>query len=113
MSGKVSSLSRRLARMENALAEAAERKRLANCICKYHGVTHACSEDPWSFEAEMNQRCPVHGFRHLGRIQVYYLDEEGPTNDAIDALVAEYLARLNAWQSSTDHHDSKESGVSL
>lgn len=104
MSGKVSSLSRRLAKMEKATAKRAERDKLAGCICKYYpspnGVTVAISTEPDKFEAEMNQTCSAHGFRRLGHIIV--ITPEDPfrrSKTRMDELLEEYEARLRAYES--------------
>jgi hypothetical protein len=73
MSGKLPGLRRRLVSVEKALAETAGRENLADCNCKGRGEcfgTVAFSNRPEAFEAEMNQTCPVHGFRHLGDVTV-------------------------------------------
>jgi hypothetical protein len=66
MSGKYSSLSRQLAKVERKLANRARREKLANCICG--GTIIALSMATEQFEAEMNRTCPVHGFRRFGHI---------------------------------------------
>ncbi len=57
MSGKLSSLSRRLAKIEQQMADQAQRAELANCNCKHMpDVTIANTVLPEEFEAEMNLR---------------------------------------------------------
>jgi len=98
MSGKLSGLRRRLAKVENALTETTERERLAHCICKGRSEcfgTMAFSNKPEEFEAEMNQTCPVHGFRHLGHVIVIRSFEPGRKQERgrLDQLLDEYYAR--------------------
>jgi hypothetical protein len=64
MSGKPSGLWKRLAKVEQQLADRARRAELANCHCR--GMTMVFT--PEQFEAEMNRTCPAHGFRRLGTI---------------------------------------------
>ena len=75
MSTKLDGLSRRLAKVEKAVAEEAERERFANCNCKLMAKpsppTIVYSIHPEEFETEMNQTCPVHGFRRLKHIIVF------------------------------------------
>jgi hypothetical protein len=101
MSGKLSSLGRRLAKVEQKLAERARREKLANCICG--AAIIAVSTAPEQFEAEMNRTCPAHGFRRLGKIipvifgSVDAADEpetDGPDTDEVDKDQAKNQAKL-------------------
>jgi hypothetical protein len=58
----LSSLSKRLAKVERELAERVRRKELAHCVCG--GAIRAAL--PEEFEAEMSRTCPVHGLRRAG-----------------------------------------------
>jgi hypothetical protein len=84
MSGKLSSLDRRLAKVEQRLTDRARRKKLANCICR-EGTQAAEAEE---FEVEMNRTCPVHGFRRLGKITplVYVNPDKTFTEDSAKLL---------------------------
>jgi hypothetical protein len=100
VSGKLAGFRRRLAQIEKALGETAEQEELADCICKLQdGVsspTIAFSNKPEDFEAEMNQKCPVHGFRSLGRVMVFRIVGPGQKKDErcrLDDLLDEYRAR--------------------
>ena len=76
MSGKLSSLSRRLAKVERQLIDEARREGMADCICS--AMTLADADKPEEFEAEMNEPCPAHGFRRLGMLlQVRQIGREG------------------------------------
>ncbi len=66
MSGKLSGLRKRLAKVERQLADHARREGLANCTCS--AVTLAIPGREREFEAEMNLPCPAHGLRRLGKI---------------------------------------------
>jgi hypothetical protein len=89
MSGKLSSLSRRLAKIERQLIDGARREELENCICRQ--LTVADPNKPEEFEAEMNETCPLHGFRRLGEIiEIQYI---GRKNTKLDQLLEIYRAR--------------------
>jgi hypothetical protein len=66
------------------------------------------------FEAEMNQTCPVHGFRRLGKIQVYRVTigaKDGVTerSQGVPELVQEYERRLARHrQQMLEEDDSEE-----
>jgi hypothetical protein len=80
VSGKLPGLKRRLAKVEKVFTETAEREKLASCICKVgdrSAPTVVFSWEPEKFEAEMNQTCPVHGFRNLGQLTIIYLVDRG------------------------------------
>ena len=95
MSGKLSSLSRRLAKVEQQLADVARREELANCICREMTITFEAEE----FEAEMNRTCLVHGFRRLGRIlAVRFVNTDGTLTEEsakLHQLVETYELRLS------------------
>jgi hypothetical protein len=97
----LSSLSRRLAKVEQKLADSARREKLVNCICG--DTIIAVSTAPEQFEAEMNRTCPVHGFRRLEKIipvifgRVDASDEpetDGPDTDEVDKDQAKNQAKL-------------------
>jgi hypothetical protein len=86
---------KRLERLEQKLTEIAKRKSAVNCNCR--DFTPAAVAE--FFQAEMNQTCPVHGFRRLGKIQVYKVrigPKEGGTEQSqgVPELVQEYERRL-------------------
>jgi hypothetical protein len=99
VSGRLTGFRRRLAKVESALAETAEQEKRANCICIPHGarmITLAFSSKPDEFEADMNQKCPAHGFRSLGQILVLRVVGPGQKKGErcrLDELLAEYRAR--------------------
>jgi hypothetical protein len=112
MSGKLAGLRRRLAKVEEALAETAEQEKLADCICKDRPRgpgTLAFSNRPEEFEAEMNQTCPVHGFRHLGHIMaIRFVDPDHKDERfRLDELLEEYYARESQNRPKLEH-DSQE-----
>jgi hypothetical protein len=67
------SIKKRLARVEEKLADLAQREALANCICR--SVTLIHSDEEW--EAERNRKCPVHELRQDHFIQIRVVDNKG------------------------------------
>jgi len=110
MSGKLAGLQRRLQKVEKALADTAEQQRLADCICRIGPMsmpTIAQSNEPEKFEAEMNQRCPVHGFRDLGHlIACRFVD--GDERCSLDDLVDEYNRRKAEFERAKLENDQQE-----
>ena len=103
---------KRLERLEQKLAEIAIRKSAANCNCR--NFTIAASAE--HFEAETNKTCPVHGFRRLGKIQVYKVligAQEGVTerSQGVPKLVQEGTASEFLPVESYDSGDSVEMAV--
>jgi hypothetical protein len=77
MSGNLSSLENRLAKLQQKVADLAPQVESANCNCEPIG-TLALSFQPEQFEAEMNLPCPAHGFRRLGMIlKIRFVDGDG------------------------------------
>src|SRR3989442_523478 len=78
MSGKLPSLRKRLAKVEQKLVDVATEQESAKCNCR--DFTFADEHCPEEFEAEMNRTCPAHGFRRLGGIvhTSYVAEEENP-----------------------------------
>jgi hypothetical protein len=99
MSGKLAGFRRRLERVEKVVAKTAEQKNLADCICIPCGArfsTIAFTNKPEEFEAEMNQKCPAHGFRSLGHIIVFTVVGPGQKKGErcrLDDLMVEYRTR--------------------
>ncbi len=89
MSGKLSSLNRRLAKVERQLIDEARREGMAECICR--AMTLADADKPEEFEAEMNEPCPAHGFRRLGML--LEVRQIGSKVAKIDQLLEIYKAR--------------------
>lgn len=86
---------RRLERLEQKLAEIATRKSAAKCNCRDFTLAAGAKY----FEAEMNQTCPVHGFRRLGKINVLNVQivDKGNVEErsqGVRELVQEYKRRL-------------------
>ena len=114
MSENLSGLWKRLAKVEQRIADQARRAELANCTCVHR--TLAITGQPEKFEAEMNLPCPSHSFRRLGRImeiRVVYRDgtEQHGTEQPdprLDELIATYKARL-AQARREQANDSQES----
>jgi hypothetical protein len=96
MSGNLSSLEKRLANLEQWMADLARRVTSINCNCEPY-VTIAFSTQPEQFEAEMNLPCPAHGLRRLGMIlPICFVDGHGrrDSTSRLDELLAIYEARL-------------------
>jgi hypothetical protein len=109
MAGKLAGLRRRLEKAERALAETVEQEKLANCICKVGRPTIVRSDQPEELEAEMNQKCPVHGFRDLGfPIIVMRITDLPNERFRVDDLLDEYEARKSEYERAKREHDSQE-----
>jgi hypothetical protein len=97
MSGKLSGWEKRLANLEQQVADLARKVESANCNCEPYG-TLAISFQPEKFEAEMSLPCPAHGFRRLGMIlKIRFVSGDcsrDPTS-RLDELLATYQARLD------------------
>jgi hypothetical protein len=94
VSGKISSLQKRLARVEQRLASIVQQAEpTPECNCR--SVTVADPDKPEEFKAEMNQRCPAHGFRRLGMlVSIKCSDRRGMNGEAeLDQLLKTYEAR--------------------
>ena len=112
MSGNLSGLWKRLAKVEQRMADQARRAELANCTCIHSPCfTIAITGQPEKFEAEMNLPCPAHGFRRLGRIMhICFIDPDGTAepDPRLDELIATYEAGL-AQADREQAHDPQES----
>ena len=102
-------LRKRLEKLEQQLAEIKRRESLGKCNCR--NFTLAATAE--YFEAEMNQTCPVHGFRRLGKIQVYKVTigaKEGVTerSQGVRELVQEYERRLARHRQRILNEDDSE-----
>jgi hypothetical protein len=89
MSGRILSLWKRLARVEQILSNLVEHEQLANCTCRKSTVAYAAK--PEEFQAEMNRTCPAHGFRSLGMI--VHVDTVGRASPKLTQLLETYRAR--------------------
>lgn len=111
MAGKLAGLRRRLEKAEKALAETVEQEKLANCICKLGPrprPTIAISVEPEKFEAEMNQTCPVHGFRDLGNIIHMKFTDLPDERFRLDDLLDEYHARKREYLRTKREREQQE-----
>jgi hypothetical protein len=109
MSGKLSSLNRRLAKVEQQVAERTKREELANCICR----TLTIVQDAEQFEVEMNRPCPVHGVRDLGQLLIHtpFNSDTTPSEVSIKRrqLLDLYELRLSQHSQSSDELEENES----
>jgi hypothetical protein len=112
VSGKLTGLRRRLEKAEKALEETAEQEKLANCICKVGAKSRPMivrSDQPEELEAEMNQKCPVHGFRDLGApIIVIRITDLPCERFKVDDLLDEYKARKSEYERAKREHARQE-----
>jgi hypothetical protein len=87
MSRKLSSISNRLAKLEQKWADRARGEDLVNCICRK--VTVFYSHKPEEFEAEKNKPCPAHGVRQMGQlVQIEYIGRPAARQQLHEALLA-------------------------
>jgi hypothetical protein len=114
VSGRLTGFRRRLAKVEQALAETAEQEKQVSCICIPNGarlITIAFSNKPEEFEADMNRKCPAHGFRSLGEIMVLTVVGPGQKKDErcrLDDLLADYRAREAEYSRNKLEHEHRE-----
>jgi hypothetical protein len=112
MSAKLSSLSKRLAKLEQERAERVKREELEDCNCPgiRSAVPFLAPIFPEALEAELNKTCPVQGFRQLGRIVV--MDFGNQESTKVLQLIEEYELRLAQHSQSSiepeEENDSKE-----
>jgi hypothetical protein len=120
MSQKLSSLRRRLVKVQQRMADIARREELADCNCPV--TTFVTSGRPEEFESEMNLPCPSHGFRRLGRIiwiqsvaaenGAPKFDERIQQDDAeIERLLEIYEARLAEHDRQRLEKEEQEDGA--
>lgn len=89
-------LRKRLEKLEQQLAEIKRRESPGTCNCR----NFTLAATPEYFQAEMNQTCPVHGCRRLGKIQSMEVRILGKNGDVekrsrgLTELVREYERRL-------------------
>jgi hypothetical protein len=104
MSTRLSILNKRLVKVEQQVAHIARREQLADCKCFPPGPNGISL--PWfivkkaeEFEADMNLRCPVHGFRRLGALMIVQIvGRKGEISEEYTRrmeLVTEYKRRLS------------------
>jgi hypothetical protein len=85
---------KRLQRLEAQLAEITKPNPQATCNCRQSTL----AASPEHFQAEMNQTCPVHGFRSLGKLNVMQVEIVGKDvledrSVGLDELLEEYKRR--------------------
>ena len=107
-------LGKRVAKVEQKLADREEQDRLADCICLHiqsiHvGLTH-------EFEQQMNRKCPVHGIRRGGHMFVCktkalesFSESEKELirklNEEVDLVLARYYARVADFEANLPSSD--------
>jgi hypothetical protein len=75
-------LEKRLARVEQKLADIEMKKALAHCICKGLTIVYSKEEE----NAERNRKCPVHECRQDHFVRYSFVDENGQEMTAEDGL---------------------------
>ena len=83
MSAKLTSLRKRLAKLEQEQADRAKVEELADCNCpKFKSTLSFLAVFPEALEAEMNETCPVHGLRRFGDIVITeFVNPDGTENE--------------------------------
>jgi hypothetical protein len=111
MSGRISSLSRRLAKVEQQQADRARREELADCNCPELKSTvpflAPCIPEPLeALEAELHEMCPVHGLRRFGPIGIMNF---GDTERAakMEQLIHAHRLLLSQYSQSNDEIEEK------
>jgi hypothetical protein len=101
----LSNLSRRLAIVEQRVADTARREKLSNCNCfpqdpERLGIPFLATNEK-EFEAQINLRCPAHGFRRLGKLIVLTIVNPDRTiteeSVRLGQVVDEYQLRLSEF----------------
>jgi hypothetical protein len=94
MSAKLSSLRKRLAKLEQEQADRARVEELANCNCpELKSAASYLAVCPSKFEKDINETCPVHGLRRFGTIVIMdFVNMDGTSGEW-----AIKLQELNAW----------------
>jgi hypothetical protein len=105
------SLRRRLARIEQTLADRIKQRELDDCICGGPCIAIPGPENEDHFEAEINRPCPVHGLRRFDSfIQLGSVNPDGTPMKfpRLDKLVEEYFARLEAAEKMVTANDPEK-----
>jgi hypothetical protein len=94
MSAKLSSLRKRLDKLEQEQADRARREELADCNCpELKSAVSFLAVCPRKFEEEINTTCPVHGLRRFGKIVIMdFVNLDGTSGER-----AIKLHQLNEW----------------
>jgi hypothetical protein len=117
MSAKLSSLRKRLAKLEQEQADRAKVVELANCNCpELKCAVPFLAVCPAKLEAEMNKTCPVHGLRRFGQIAILdFVNLDGTTSEEtikLEQLIDSHNLRLaqhsHASITAEKENDSKE-----
>lgn len=107
MSGRVRSMKRRLAKVEQTLADRKNEEDLVNCLCGRHVL--AWPGHAKELKAELSRTCPVHGFRRVGLIHClkFVTTEMTPESEKerfrqedaeLHQVIEEYESRKLAWK---------------
>lgn len=99
-------LNRRLAKIEQALAEMEQQKIITNCNCRDPKKRFSAVDD--GLEAELNLKCPAHAERRLANLLTGVIigsDGRRTPNPRRDALVEEYERRYARQLEQMDDND--------
>jgi hypothetical protein len=112
MSAKLSSLHKRLARLEQECAAKARREELANCNCpELKSAVSFLAVCPRKFEEEINTTCPVHGLRRFGKIAIIdFVNLDGTTSEEaikLQQLIDSHNLRLAQHSQSSIEPEAK------
>lgn len=113
MSGRLSSLSRRLAKVEQRQADRARREELADCNCPKLKSTVPflapfIPEPLESLEAELHEMCPVHGLRRFGTIEIMNFGDT-ETTAKMEQLIDAHHLLLSQYSQSNGEIEENES----
>jgi hypothetical protein len=97
MSGRLSNLRTRLAKVERQVADTARCEKLANCNCRPQGEdSPSIFVKAEEFEAAANLPCPTHGIRRLGRLSAIVFGRTPTAESAkLIQLMEEYELRIS------------------
>jgi len=109
VSRRFSSLNRRLAAVEQEVAERVKRVELADCNCpKIKSPIPFLAFEPGQLEEELNRGCPVHGLRRFGRIRIMNFVNMDLTSSE-DAVKCEQLIEAHQLRLAQQSQSSIES----
>jgi hypothetical protein len=118
MPAKLSSLRKRLDKLEQEQADRAKVEELANCNCpELKSAVSFLAFCPEQFEEEINKTCPVHGLRRFGEIAIMdFVNPDGTSNEdtiKMHQLIDSHQLRLAQHSQSSvepeEENDSQES----
>jgi hypothetical protein len=97
---------RRLAKIEQTLAEMGQQRIITNCNCRHPRMRFSAVDD--GLEAELNLKCPAHAERRLANLLTFVVignDGRRIPNPRRDVLVEEYERRYARQLEQMDDND--------